>query len=125
YGVTWTMVERSKIVGFSLLVISALGVWAMLRWFVSDSDGQPANDPTEQDIELAVVARGFRQVTDIQFVPGSHDRAVVLVKDCTPLSVSLLNQRVVTATDFPIVFRFDVLTASELGLFGIVFHPKY
>ncbi len=119
------MVERSKIVGFSLLVIAALGVWAMLRWFVSDSDGQPANAPTEQDIELAVVARGFRQVTDIQFVPGSHDRAVVLVKDGTARYVSLSNERVVTATESPIVFRVDVLTASELGLLGMVFHPKY
>ena len=81
--------------------------------------------PDNEVVDLAIVGRGFRQVTDIQFVPGSANHAVVLVKEGTARYVTLAEQRVVGAEESPVVFQVDVMTASELGLLGLAFHPRY
>src|SRR5690606_20026086 len=123
------MVVRSRILGLGVLAIGIAGVWSVTEWLRPyEPPGQSAkvsNMPGAFNVDLAIVGRGFRQVTDIQFVPGSSSRAVVLVKDGTARYVALSEQRVVTAEESPVVFQVKVRTDSELGLLGMAFHPKY
>ncbi len=76
-------------------------------------------------VDWKIAARGFRQVTDIQFVPGSRQSAVILVKDGTARYVSLEDGHAVTADQSPVLLSVAVRTESELGLLGLVFHPNY
>lgn len=76
-------------------------------------------------VALSVVARGFREVTDIQFVPGSSKTAIVLVKGGTARHVAFGNGGTADAQTSPIVFEVSVRTNSEMGLLGLAFHPKY
>ena len=79
-------------------------------------------------VELEAVARGFPQTTDVQFVPGSARRAVVLEKTGRARVVTLApsgESRVVEGKDSPVLFEVPVQTASELGLLGLAFHPKF
>ena len=79
----------------------------------------PPNDPTSTAIRLEPVAQGFAQVTDIQFPPGSSTEMVVLQKPGTawvqPLGSGERRK----------LFALDVATASEMGLLGLAFHPKF
>lgn len=81
-------------------------------------------DPTSE-VAWKIVARGFPLVTDIQFVPGSSDRAVVLVKEGSARLITLSKRRAVSADSSKLVFEVEVRTASELGLLGLAFHPEY
>ena len=83
-----------------------------------------ARDPAGE-VSWVVVGRDFGEVTDIQFVPGSSKRALVLLKSGSAHHVSFEPGRAVTRTDSPEVLRIPVRTNSELGLLGLAFHPKY
>lgn len=75
--------------------------------------------PADISIELATIAEGFTQPTDLQFAPGVPDQALVLekggnaqwLKPSTGAHGHLLH--------------IDVATASEEGLLGAAFHPAY
>jgi glucose/arabinose dehydrogenase len=74
------------------------------------------------------VARGFSEVTDIQFVPGGVDTALVLQKSGAARFVSLAKRKDVAppeAAASPVVLEVAVRTQSEMGLLGLAFHPKY
>jgi glucose/arabinose dehydrogenase len=77
------------------------------------------------DVDWKVVAHGFSQVTDIQFVPGESHRAIVLGKEGAARLITLSEKRAVSAASSKLVFEVEVSTASELGLLGLAFHPDY
>jgi len=77
------------------------------------------------EVDWRVVAHGFEQVTDIQFVPGESRRAIVLGKEGAARLITLSPKRAVSAASSKLVFEVEVKTASELGLLGLAFHPDY
>jgi len=81
--------------------------------------------PTAGDVSWSVVGRDFGGVTDIQFVPGSSKRAIVLLKAGSAHLVSLESGHAVSQAESPEVLRVAARTNSELGLLGLAFHPKY
>lgn len=70
-------------------------------------------------VRLLAIAQGIAQPTDIQFPPGAGSVAVVLQKtgDARWLDVS--------TGKHALSFHVDVLTASEEGLLGLAFHPRF
>lgn len=80
---------------------------------------------TNATVSWSVVGRDFGSVTDIQFVPGSNKRAIVLLKEGTAHLVSLESGHAVSRAESPEVLRVAARTNSELGLLGLAFHPKY
>ena len=74
---------------------------------------------TKLRIDLHPVAEGFHQPTDVQFVPGLEHTAVVLEKGGTALWVSTEN-----GARRPLL-QVEVLGASEQGLLGLAFHPRF
>ena len=90
----------------------------------------PSATPTpseraERAVALAVVARGLRQPTDIQFVPGRPGDAIVLEKTGTARLLAVRDGAVAEASKAAVVFERKVLSTSELGLLGLAFHPRY
>lgn len=81
--------------------------------------------PATGEVGWTVVGRDFGAVTDIQFVPGSRRRALVLLKEGSAHLVSLESGQVVTRAASPEVLRIPVRSNSELGLLGLAFHPQY
>jgi glucose/arabinose dehydrogenase len=86
--------------------------------FVPEFDGDDAAR-TRLRIDLSPVATGFRQPTDVQFVPGLENTAVVLEKGGAAHWVSTQNGASRT------LLQVDVLGASEQGLLGLAFHPRF
>ena len=88
----------------------------------------PATIPPATGVGWVEVAHGFRQPTDIVFVPGAPGIAVVLEKGGTARLVDLTGAgrpAPVSAEPFETVLDLRVRTDSELGLLGLAFHPKY
>lgn len=69
-------------------------------------------------VELQPIVTGIPQPTDLAPIPGHADRLVVLSKPGT----AYLATPGGPATPW---FTIDVETASELGLLGITFHPRF
>lgn len=70
-------------------------------------------------VQLHLVAEGFSEVTDLQFVPGQPDLLLVLQKGGTLSWVRL------SSAARGILARIPVLTSSEEGLLGLAFHPRF
>ena len=70
-------------------------------------------------LRLTRVAGGFRQPTDLQFVPGQPSLLLVLQKEGVGAWVDLETGRTGTFLER------DVSTAVELGLLGLAFHPRF
>jgi glucose/arabinose dehydrogenase len=88
----------------------------------------PTASPPSSGVGWVEVAHGFRQPTDIQFVPGGSGLAVVLEKAGTARLVDLTNagrQAPESAAPLETVLDLAVRAESELGLLGLTFHPKY
>ncbi len=62
---------------------------------------------------------GFNEPTDIQFLPGSNQEAIILEKTGTAKRWHLPANKVED------LFKVTVLTASEQGLLGMAFHPDF
>jgi glucose/arabinose dehydrogenase len=77
--------------------------------------------PVGAPVQLALepVARGFEQPTDLQFVPGSDTRAIVLEKRGRAHWLSLPRGA------HGALFTLEVRSASEEGLLGLAFHPQF
>lgn len=80
--------------------------------------------PAQGEIELRRVGLGFREVTEIQFVPGSDDTAIVFEKAGIARLATFGNQEV-RAEACPTLFQLKVRTRSELGLLGLAYHPQF
>ncbi len=78
-------------------------------------------------VELEHVVSGLGEPTDIQFVPGRAELALILEKGGTARAVVIPapGKGVADAEQAPRVVQLDVRTNSELGLLGLAFHPKY
>jgi glucose/arabinose dehydrogenase len=79
----------------------------------------PDGDRRRIAIGMEVVARGIEQPTDIQFPPGVSDHAVVLSKTGTAHWLRL------ASGTHGRLFEVAVKTASEQGLLGLAFHPRF
>jgi glucose/arabinose dehydrogenase len=98
-------------------------------WLVraSDSGGSAlgvASAEPKNKVDLVVAATGFQQVTDIQFVPARERTAIVLQKEGQARLVTF-GASPAEADKSPSVFDVAVRTASELGLLGLAFHPRW
>ncbi|HVE87257.1 MAG TPA: PQQ-dependent sugar dehydrogenase [Myxococcales bacterium] len=71
------------------------------------------------DVVLVPAARGFDSPTDVQFPPGESKLCVVLEKGGAAKWASVAD-----GASGPL-FHVDVLTESEEGLLGLVFHPRF
>ncbi len=71
-------------------------------------------------VQLQEWATGFKEPTDIQFVPGEPDRVLVLEKPGTIQLVSKKDPKVRS-----VILKRAVKTASEMGLLGLAFHPDF
>jgi glucose/arabinose dehydrogenase len=79
-------------------------------------------------VDFEPVGLGFQQATDIQFVPGAPQRAVILQKTGTARVATLPRSgesRTAQAKSSPVLFRVEVRERSELGLLGLAFSPKF
>lgn len=115
------MTPRARI-GSLLLVLGA--VLGLAVFVVRRGPELSFADPAAR-IELVPVATGFSQPTDLQFVPGSDRLAIVLEKEGKARLGRLAKPGEPPATAFPTLFERKVRTASELGLLGLAFHPKF
>lgn len=70
-------------------------------------------------VRLQPVVSGIPQPTDVAFVPGQPDRAVILGKQGNAFLVRP------STGESTLWFTLDVATSSELGLLGIAFHPDF
>jgi glucose/arabinose dehydrogenase len=75
-------------------------------------------------VRLTTVASGFSQPVDLQFVPGADGLAVVLEKQGRARLVQLSDVGT-PALPGAEVLALPVRSASELGLLGWAFHPRY
>jgi glucose/arabinose dehydrogenase len=88
----------------------------------------PVASPPASGVGWVEVAHGFRQPTDIAFVPGASGLAMVLEKAGTARLVDLTNAgrpSPESVSPLETVLDLAVRTDSELGLLGLAFHPKY
>lgn len=92
---------------------------AMLPIACGANPSTPAAPNAGPRITIAKVASGFTQPTDVQFPPGRSDLAIVLGKKGTAWWVRPADGS--TGRWFTV----DVSTASEQGLLGLAFHPKF
>lgn len=128
---------RVRILALSLML--AVAVWVVFgahstrRWLVVLFDApyaqalgfmEPSYDGPDAarvrvPVRLLPVASGLTQPTDIQFVPGRSDVAVVLQKGGEARWL-----RIADGTS-GVLFSVDVLTTSEQGLLGLAFAPDF
>jgi len=74
-----------------------------------------------QKIHFKKIADGFKEITDIQFLPEDDNSMIVLEKSGTGLILSISTGR---KHSF-LKLRDKVNTSSEEGLLGFAFHPKF
>jgi len=75
-------------------------------------------------VRWTTVASGFTQPVDLQFVPGVEGQAVVLEKQGRARLVQLSDDAA-PASPGAEILSLPVRSASELGLLGWAFHPRY
>ena len=76
-------------------------------------------DPSSAPIQLNPVAEGFSQPTDLAFIPGKSDEALVLERLGRAWWVDLAQG---TREQ---VLEVDVISVAEQGLLGVAFHPNF
>lgn len=123
------------ILGSALAAIALLVVLTLpnIRRFLLERWGSKPYAPTsvttasKAQIELAVVGAGFKEITDIQFVPGTRKTAAIAQKGGTIRIVELGEPGDAAArqTNAHTIVDIPVHLTSELGLLGLAFHPKY
>jgi glucose/arabinose dehydrogenase len=121
------------VAGFALVavIIALVGPSTLARAFRSPRGAwEPMAVANERPgrVDFETVARGFSQATDVQFVPGTALRAVILQKTGMARIVTVPRPgeaRVTSASDAPVLFEVRVRDRSELGLLGLAFSPKF
>ncbi len=132
-------------VGVAVAVILGLALVAVRRPLADALAGRvpqalprvdAAAEAPASRVRWVPVATGFKEPVDLQFVPGRSDYAIVLEK---PGRARLLRLRAggADAGSSPVmepvrpdeadedVVQLEVHSASELGLLGLAFHPRY
>ena len=71
------------------------------------------------DVSLKKVGEGFEFPVDMQFIPGAKNKAIVLEKGGALKIINTVNGNV------KLIDKITVETASEQGLLGAAFHPKF
>jgi glucose/arabinose dehydrogenase len=112
--------------GVAVLIIVGLAARVVLRptgeaGSVLDDDARREASPL---VRFTTVASGFSQPVDLQFVPGADGLAVVLEKQGRARLVQLSDSGE-PASPGAEVLSLPVRSASELGLLGWAFHPRY
>ncbi|MBL8923427.1 MAG: PQQ-dependent sugar dehydrogenase [Myxococcaceae bacterium] len=126
----WTLVAVAAVVVVALLSCQALMRTATKLYPQRyKPQGDPSElkatfaGPDEQRAHLAVkltrLASGFEQPTTLAFVPGERDTALVLQK------TGALKWFDPATGDGGDVVAVNVNTASEQGLLGLAFHPRF
>jgi glucose/arabinose dehydrogenase len=119
------------LIGIVLLVVAAVVVlysWPSARVAVDTSVGArvlPIPAKVMAGVDLEVVGRGFSENTDIQFVPGQPELAVVLQKRGVAKVAKLSSSAPAETEQSSTLLSLEVQTDSELGLLGLAFHPKF
>lgn len=133
--------RRAKIALAIVLVLVVAGTLArrsLARWLVeiytpqyeppqadtsapvlkAEDDGRGPQARTTK-VVLEKVAEGLKHPTDVQFVPGSSQRVVVLEKAGKAVWLDLKKE------SRGVLLQVKVRTASEEGLLGLAFHPAF
>ncbi len=107
----------------SLVILALVGV--AVRRPLLDALGREGSlgSPPAPRVRFEPVASGFLQPVDLQFVPGTSERAVVLEKGGRARLVALTGSG--PASPGADVVVVEVHDRSELGLLGLAFHPNY
>lgn len=116
----------------SLLSFIALGSLSCASCSENPQAPKPSSDASieegagTQGLALSLVAEGFEQITDVEFLRGPGRRAVVLNKEGRAQLVDLAGASAEKpARPSHTVFELEVDTPSELGLLALAFHPDY
>ena len=106
---------------FGLYQLSRMGINPKL-WLSMPGSSQFSGEAADDTISISLkeIIKGFNQITDFQFLPGSDSVFFLLQKTGEFYQVDL-NQN----PQKNLLFTIPVLTASEQGLLGIAIHPNY
>jgi len=111
---------RARVSALLLVLGASLGFAALVL-----RRPTPAFSDESPKISLLPVARGFIQPTDIQFVPGNDSRLVIVMEKTGKARIGRIGEPEKPAEGFETLFERQVRTASEQGLLGLAFHPKF
>ena len=100
------------------LLITFSGLCLQL-FCLAPSVAQGTKTSKSAPLKLQKIASGFTQVTDIQFLPKSSERMVILEKAGQASIFDIKTGQKTHLTEL------RVATQSELGLLGFAFHPKF
>ena len=139
-----TEVNAKRVAIVTVSVLAALALLFVLArpwierqivaWLGDESNYEPLGDPSELkpyfqgadsdrdklQVAMGEVAEGFTQPVDLQFVPGQPELLVVVQKTGQAVWVSTADP-----TQRGVLLEEEVVTASEQGLLGLAFHPKF
>jgi glucose/arabinose dehydrogenase len=131
----WRQARKVLVTAFAvgaLLASARVSVWLLASEPVTTGARRDwakitGSASVERKLSLVLVGQGFKQITDIQFVPGATPRAIVLQKTGAAhvWSAPGPGQPVRPTQPGAQLLAVSVLTQSELGLLGLAFHPDF
>lgn len=128
--------RRNIGIGIAAAILLAVVVVTLLRparaWLVAvfAGDYRPAPvssaETAEREVALEVVLTGLEQPTDVQLVPGTTRRFLILEKAGRALVAKVGDPGEPTSAEAAhVLLQLKVRTESELGLLGAAFHPDF
>lgn len=112
--------SQSKIQNqFFFIILSFL--WAIFQPDLCTPPDAQTNLPNKNQIQYDLVASGFVQPTELEFIPGSNSELIVLEKKGKAVLVDLRTGSKKTIVDI----QDKIVSRSEQGLLGIAFSNRY